>query len=216
MIADIKTIASDSCRFPSALKNAFLHPAPTRIQTIGNLGILDRRLLGFFCSAQCSGNVILRTYDFVRALRNASVPIIGGFHTPMEKESLDLLLRGPQPIVICPARSLQKMRIPSSWRQALERERLLIISPFEARHRRITTELAEQRNRMVAALAAEVLVAHAGPQTKTERLCAELLDCGIPVHAIDLPDNAHLIERGAVPIQFNHVSTIAQRFQGGI
>jgi predicted Rossmann fold nucleotide-binding protein DprA/Smf involved in DNA uptake len=216
MTDDIKTILSDSCRFLTALNNGFLHPVPSCIQTIGNLEILDRRLLGFFCSAQCSGNVILRTYDLIQALRNAGMSVIGGFHTPMEKECLDLLLRGPQPIVVCPARSVQRMRLASSWRRALDQERLLIVSPFEARYRRVTAELAERRNRLVATLSSEILVAHAGPQTKTERLGTELLDRGIAVHAIDLPDNAHLIERSAVPIRLDLGSTIAQRLQHGV
>ena len=30
------------------------------------------------------------------------VPMIGGFHTPMEQECLEVLLRGQQPVVICP------------------------------------------------------------------------------------------------------------------
>jgi predicted AAA+ superfamily ATPase len=46
---------------------------------------------------------VLRT--FALALREAGIPVIGGFHAPMEKECLDLLLRGTQPVVICPARS---------------------------------------------------------------------------------------------------------------
>jgi predicted Rossmann fold nucleotide-binding protein DprA/Smf involved in DNA uptake len=216
MAIDIKTIVSESSDFPSTLKNGLVHPVPTCIWAIGNLDILGRRLLGFFCSTKCSGDIILRTYDLAQVMRSASIPIIGGFHSPMEKECLDLLLRGQQPIVICPARSLQGMRIPSAWRLALDQERLLIVSPFEKRHRRATAVLAEQRNRVVAALAAEVFVAHAGRRTKTERLCVELLDYRTRVHVIDLPDNAHLIESGARPIQLDHVSTMAKRFKDGV
>jgi predicted Rossmann fold nucleotide-binding protein DprA/Smf involved in DNA uptake len=216
MTVNITTIASESSDFPSTLKNGLVRPVPTCIWAIGNLGILGRRLLGFFCSTQCSGDVILRTYDLAQALRGAGIPIIGGFHSPMEKECLDLLLRGQQPIVICPARSLQGMRIPSAWRLALDQQRLLIVSPFEKKHRRATAVLAEQRNRVVAALAAEVFIAHAGQRTKTERLCAELLDGGTRVHVLDLPDNAHLIEGGAQPIQLDYIRTMATRFKDGV
>ena len=65
-------------------------------------------LLGFFCATRCPGNVILRTYDLALPLREAGVPVIGGFHTPMEKECLEVLLRGQQPVVICPARSIEQ------------------------------------------------------------------------------------------------------------
>jgi hypothetical protein len=108
------------------------------------------------------------------------------------------------------------LRIPSAWRLALDQQRLLIVSPFEKRHRRATAVLAEQRNRVVAALAAEVFVAHAGRRTKTEQLCAELLNGGTRVHVLDLPDNAHLIENGALPIQLGHIRTMAKRFEGGV
>jgi len=33
--------------------------------------------------------------------------VVSGFHALMEKECLDLLLRGTQPIVICPLASIE-------------------------------------------------------------------------------------------------------------
>jgi hypothetical protein len=56
--------------------------------------LLNHRLLGFLCSRRCPGDLILRTYDLIRALRDAGVPVVGGFQSPMEKECLELLLRG--------------------------------------------------------------------------------------------------------------------------
>ncbi len=47
--------------------------------TGGHLGILDRRLIGFFCSVCCPGDVILKTYDLARMLRETDVTIVGGF-----------------------------------------------------------------------------------------------------------------------------------------
>ena len=100
-----------SPNYPSSLtgvKEGNLFP---RIWGIGSLDILKRQLFGFFCSVKCPGDLILRTYDLARALRDASVPLISGFHSPMEKDCLDLLLRGSQPVVIGPARSIVKMRL---------------------------------------------------------------------------------------------------------
>ncbi|ETW92304.1 MAG: hypothetical protein ETSY1_44235 [Candidatus Entotheonella factor] len=201
MSVDIEPLTLDDDNFPASLKNRRVAPIPTRLWAIGNLKILDRRLVGFFCSMQCPGNIILKTYDLVMGLRDAGIPIVSGFQSPMEKECLDLLLRGQQSIVICPARSLQNLQLPSTWRHALHQKRLLIVSPFEKRHRRATAELAERRNRLVASFASEVFVAYAGPGTKTERLCLELIEDQICVYVIDAPDNAHLIAQGAVPIR---------------
>ena len=155
--------------------------------------------------------MILRVYDAARSLRDAGIPIISGFHTPMEKECLDLLLRGTQPVVICPARSLHGMRIPSAWKSAILAGRLLLASPFAERHRRSTTELAGLRNRCVVKIAAEIFVAHAPPGSKTEELCRELLARGRRIHTFGLPGNAGLVALGAVPVA---PESIAKRFRG--
>lgn len=93
--------------------------APQRIFALGNLQILRNPLLALFCSSRCPGSVILKTYDLMCSLRNSGVTVISGFHSPIEKECLRLLLRGSQPIVICPARSIERMRVPTEWRDAL-------------------------------------------------------------------------------------------------
>jgi predicted Rossmann fold nucleotide-binding protein DprA/Smf involved in DNA uptake len=191
-------IESTSPDFPAVLRNGtVLGPAP-RLWAVGNLGVLDRRLLGFFCSTRCPGTVILQTYDLALALREAGVAVIGGFHSPMEQECLDVLLRGQQPVVVCPARSIERLRPPAAWQKPLAEGRLLVLSAFEAKYRRPTTELAEQRNHIVATLAADVFVAHAAAGSRTERLCAELVQQGKRLYTLNLAENAHLLQRGMV------------------
>ena len=82
---------------------------------------------------------------------------IGGFHTPMEKECLAILLRGKQPVIICPARSLERMRLPSGWLPGLSEGRLLLLSPFEQKHKRLNAKLAAFRNEFVAACSPALL-----------------------------------------------------------
>ncbi len=147
--------------------------APERIYALGNLGVLDDPLLGLLCSVKCPGKVILQTYDLMCSLRDAGVTVISGFHSPMEQECLRLLLRGAQPIVICPARSIWR-RIPSELRTPLNAGRLLILSPFEDKHHRITAENAQYRNRFVAALADRILIPYAAPESKTEAFAREV------------------------------------------
>jgi predicted Rossmann fold nucleotide-binding protein DprA/Smf involved in DNA uptake len=93
----------------------------------------------------------------------------------VEKECLRILLRGKQPIVICLARSLEKIRIPAEWRGGLDTGRLLLLSPFEKRPRRPTVESSHQRNELVAALADEALIIHAEPGGSVERI-SELIE----------------------------------------
>lgn len=131
--------------------------------------------MALFCSASCPGDAILAAYDLARRLRDEGVTVISGFHSLVEKEFLHILLRGSQPIIICPARSLKGMRIPKEWRPPLEEGRLLVLSCFESAPRRPTVESARKRNELVAALADEAIIVHATPGGEVERV-VNLLD----------------------------------------
>ena len=163
----------------------------------GNLRLLDEPLTALFCSNRCPGDLILKTYDLARALRDSGVPVIGGFQTPMERECLRLLLRGSQPVVVCPARGIDTMRIPRDWRPALDVGRLLVISPFPATHRRPTVALAAQRNDLVAALASQVFVTHAAHGGNTEAFARRLAESGKPLLTLKSPANGNLLGMGA-------------------
>ena len=191
-------IESQHADFPAALRNERLTIPFSRLWALGRLGILDTPLAGLFCSTRCSGNVIVHTYDLARALRDAEIPVISGFHTPMEKECLDVLLRGRQPVVICPARSIERLRLPMAWRKPLAEERLLVLSPFGAPHRRPTTALAEQRNHLVATLAEVICIAHAAAGSHTERLVTALMAQEKRTYTLHLAENNHLMQYGVV------------------
>ena len=169
---------------------------PPETPHLGNLRLLEEPLTALFCSNRCPGDLILKTYDLARAMRDAGVPVIGGFQTPMEKECLRLLLRGTQPIVVCPARGIHNMRVPRDWKAALDEGRLLILSPFPATVRRPTAELASQRNDLVASLASRVFIAHAAPGGKTEAFARKLAASGKPLLTLDSPANANLVDMG--------------------
>ena len=89
------------------------------------------------------------------------------------------------------------MRIPAAWRQPLQQGRLLLLSPFNARCKRATADLASQRNRFVVALADSVFVAHASLGGKTESLCREIVSWGKPLWTIPGPENTNLLALGA-------------------
>ena len=169
----------------------------TRVKSKGNLSLLDEPLTALFCSNRCPGDLFLKTYDLATAMRDAGVPVIGGFQTSMEHECLRLLLRGEQPVVVCPARGIDSMRVPRDWSPALDEGRLLVLSPFPATARRPTAELAAQRNDLVADLAAQVYIAHAAPGSKTEPFARSLAASGKPMLALDSLANANLVEMGA-------------------
>lgn len=167
------------------------------IHCIGDPALLARPLLGLLCSQRCPGEAILRAYDLARALRDAHVPTIGGFHSPMERECLDLLLRGRQPLLICPARNIDRLRVPVPWRAPLDTGRLLIASPFPTQTTRVTADSAQRRNRFVAALATEVLILHADAGSRTEHLALDLLRTRRTVLVLHPPADSQLTAHGA-------------------
>jgi len=192
--------------YPTVLREYLSGRVPKTLTALGNFDILQRKKLALFCSVKCPGALILQTYDLARALRDAGVAVIGSFHSPMEKECLTLLLRGTQPVIVCPARSIERMRTSDEWKAALAEGRLLILSPFGEKFRRITTPLAQKRNEFVAALADAVFVVHAAPGSKTERFCCEVLTWGKPLLTLESDDNAGLLALGATPVRPANVS----------
>ena len=108
--------ATDS-RYPAQMLERLGNDAPAQVFALGNLNLLELSKTALFCSARCPGYAILRAYDQAAYWRDAGRCVIGGFHSPVEKECLQILLRGSQPIIICPARSsVQGLTVDASWR----------------------------------------------------------------------------------------------------
>jgi predicted Rossmann fold nucleotide-binding protein DprA/Smf involved in DNA uptake len=168
--------------------------------TIGDHSLLSSSRLGLFCSRKCPGELILKSYDMMQNLRESGVTVISGFHAPMDRECLRILLRGKQPIVVCPARSIETMRIRAEYREPLEQGRLLFLSPFAARETRISADRSEARNRFVASLADAILFVHAANGSKTEALCRAVLAKGKPTYCIESRYNEHLVAIGVRPV----------------
>ena len=185
--------------YPAALQTHLGHSAPAAIAALGDLHILQRKSLALFCSVKCPGNLIVQTYDLAQKLRAAGVTVIGGFHSPMERECLRILLRSPHPVIICPARSLPK-RLAPEFRKPLEEGRLLLLSSFADAVCRADEETAHRRNRLVAALADRIFAAYAAPNSKTELFCREIIAWGKPLYTLAGEANANLLALGAMPI----------------
>jgi predicted Rossmann fold nucleotide-binding protein DprA/Smf involved in DNA uptake len=51
----------------------------------GDSALLKVQKLGIICSRRCSGDVILKTYDFARLVLGSALAIVSGFHSPIER-----------------------------------------------------------------------------------------------------------------------------------
>ena len=173
VVASPHRINRGDSSYPRALVTRLGEQSPASLVACGNIALLTKTKTALFCSTRCPGDAILRAYDQAAKWRDAGRCVISGFHSPVEKECLRILLRGHQPIIICPARSLPK-RVPAEWREPLANGRLLILSCFSPEESRPTSELATRRNELVAALADEVFIIHATPRGHIARLSEQL------------------------------------------
>lgn len=156
--------------YPAKLCDRLREHAPAEVFALGNLDIMNRPRTAILCSSHAPGNRILQAHDTASRLRDAGVTLISGFHSPIESDCLNILLRGKQPIIICPARSLIGMRIPKHCQDAFEAGRILFLSPFSKEKNRATRELALQRNDLVASLADEAFLLYVVPDVGTAML----------------------------------------------
>ena len=205
MTPPIQRITQTDPNYPKKLKDSLKTEAPETIWTCGNIDFLPRtdtafngNLWALFCSKKCPGALILKTHDLAQTFKERGIPTIGGYHSPIEQECLRVLLRGVQPILWCPARSIENMkRLDPAWKDALAKERLLILSPFESRYNRQTEALANRRNAFVAALADKIYIAHAAEGSKTLKFAEKVIAQGKPVFTFETPANEALFQLGA-------------------
>lgn len=187
---DVLTLMPSQIQWPGQLDERLQKFAPSRLWMVGNPEILALRKIGLFCSVSCPANIAANIYGAAQKLCEKGVAMVSGFHSPMEKECLQILLQRKQPVVICLARALGKIRLSDEWQSALDDGRLLLLSRFE-KSRRADRETARRRNELVAALSDEVLIIHAEPGGHIAEV-SQLVDrWGIPKMDIDraLPVN---------------------------
>ena len=207
----VQTIGQADRDYPAVLQSRLGKDAPAGLYVLGETAILRQRLLGLICSIQCPGSIVLKTFDTIRALRDEGVAAVGGFLSPMERDCLDILLRGKQPIILCPARGLKGLRLGEKARQAVDEGRLLILSAFSDDVRHTTAAQAVRRNNLVAALADALLVPYAAPNGKTWTTVSAALARKQPVFTFDVEDNADLLRAGAQPFELLSVQHFSHR-----
>ncbi len=173
-----RAIARGEHGYPGRLLRRLGADAPPTLTMVGAPEPLLGSLTALLCSKEAPGGTILRAFDQAAAWRDAGQCVISGFHSPLERQCLDNLLRGKQPIVMALARGLGSLRLSTPQRKALDNGRLTLISPFPPAEKRVTADLARQRNRFVAALADEVVFAYISPSGSLSRLADEVVAWG--------------------------------------
>ena len=116
---------------------------------LGNKDLLNRNTIGFLASRKLPLNVILPTLDWAVEISNRTdVAVMSGFHSRMEKDVLKFLLQGQCGIIMVLARGMYK-RIPKELQNAMQENRLLIITLEKENITRVSERTAHKRNEYI-------------------------------------------------------------------
>ena len=132
--------------------------APRYLDGLGNATLLDTPLLGLIASRECPGHVLLETLEQVPQWVEAGRVIVSGFHSPLEQQVLRSVLRRKGRVVKVLARGMTDYRPAADEREPLASGRMLVITACPPKQVRITRESALARNRLVIALATDMVV----------------------------------------------------------
>lgn len=133
------------------------------VAVIGNVLLLSHPKIAFLCSRKCPPDKILPAHDKARELREVGSTVMSPFQTSIEQGALKIFLRGKNPIIWCPARSLGNLYLKSPWRIPHDDGRLLILSFVPDGGGRITRQQSALRNRYMLRFANSLFVAWADP-----------------------------------------------------
>lgn len=149
-----------------------------RIVGAGEPALLEASLLGLIASRECPGHVLLETIDRVPEWVKAGRVIVSGFHSPLEQQVLRSLFRRNGRAIKVLARGFggqyPDYRPTPEEREPLASGRLLVISAFAADVRRTTRTTALTRNRLVLALATDIVAPHVAAGSPLTALLAEV------------------------------------------
>ena len=122
------------------------------IEYLGNQELLKLQKTVFLASSTIPPEMVLRCYDW--AAGNHDGCVVSGFSSKLEKDVLHFLLKSKCPIILVLARQMYKV-IPEELKEALEQDRLLIISTSTSvRQSKVT---ASARNKYICKIADSIL-----------------------------------------------------------
>ena len=136
------------------------------MRTLGNTQLLDLHKVGYFASSKIATLSVLPTLDWVEDIaKREDIAVVCGFHSKMEREALDYLLRGRCGIICVLARSIYQ-QIPAIYHEAYDQNRVLFITEVENPNiKMVNKEMATKRNQLIASLDDELVFSSLTPNS---------------------------------------------------
>lgn len=127
------------------------------MKKIGNTELMNLYKVGYFAASKIASLSVLPTLDWATEIaKREDVAIISGFHSKMEKEVLNYLLKGKCGIICVLARGIYK-QIPAKYKEAFHNNRILFISLESDKTLNYGQEQATKRNEFIASTADELI-----------------------------------------------------------
>ena len=122
----------------------------------GNKELLDRYLVAFFASRTAPPEALDLAKRWAHEIAQTDKIVISGFHSPIERAVLDILLANGCSVVVALGRSLYR-KIPNHLQAAYDSNRVLFVSFRD--YSRPSFPNSQTRNWLTADLASEVVFA---------------------------------------------------------
>lgn len=122
----------------------------------GHKELLNKRKVGFLASRKISTLSVLPTLDWAMEIsKRTDLAVVSGFHSRMERDVLKILLQGQCGIIVVLARGMYR-KLPTEYEEAMQQNRLLIISHEKENVTRVSEASAHKRNEYVREIADEM------------------------------------------------------------
>ena len=127
------------------------------METLGNISMLERKKIGYFAAGKIASLSVFPTLDWaMEVAKRDEVAIVSGYHSTMEREVLDILLKGRCGIICVLARPIYKV-VPGKFRVAYAHDRILFISHNTYSSTMTSRALCQRRNEYVASISDELV-----------------------------------------------------------
>lgn len=147
------------------------------METLGNDLLLARTKIGYFASSKIASLSVLPTLDWATDVaKRDDVSIVSGFHSRLEREVLDILLRGRCGIICVLARPIYKV-IPAKYCDAFADGRVLFISHNSSKSTMTSRRLCRLRNEYIASICDEIVFSSLSPDSSLYRISASKSAC---------------------------------------
>ena len=134
------------------------------MQTLGNTELMKLHKVGYFASSKIASLSVLPTLDWAAEIAKCEdIAIVSGFHSKMEREVLDYLLRGRCGIICVLARSIYR-KVPAKFKEPYNQNRVLFITEEKNPDVIMTGKYsARKRNQLVDSLADRLVFSSLSP-----------------------------------------------------